>query len=166
MAFDPGFDAAIRIGMGPAWHAAQHPETPAIIAPSGDRTYGEFNANANRLVRALRGRGLGEGDAVAILCSNRAEFAEVWAACFRSGLRLTTVNWHLTPDEAAYIVNDCGAKAFVADAASATALPDAGAVRVRLAVGGDIDGFERYDEFIADEDGADIPDPSLGTAML
>ncbi len=44
-------------------------------------------------------------DGVALLCSNRAEFADVWAACQRGGFRLTTVNWHLTGDEAAYIVD-------------------------------------------------------------
>src|SRR5262245_4554617 len=166
MAFDPALEAAMRTGMGPAWYAADRPDTPAIIAPTGDRTYAELNANANRLVRALRARGLGAGDSVAILCSNRAEFAEVFAACARSGMRLTTVNWHLTPDEAAYIVNDCTAKAFVADAGCADAVPPADGVSVRLAVGGDIDGFERYDEFIAGHDGADIDDPTLGTAML
>ena len=41
---------------------------------------------------------------------SRAEFADVWAACQRGGFRLTTVNWHLTGEEAAYIVTDCEAK--------------------------------------------------------
>src|SRR3954453_2367332 len=74
MAFDPALEAAMRTGMGPAWYAADRPDTPAIIAPTGDRSYADLNANANRLVRALRGRGLAAGDSVAILCSNRAEF--------------------------------------------------------------------------------------------
>ncbi len=63
--------------------------------------------------------GLRVGDGVALLCSNRAEFADVWAACQRGGFRLTTVNWHLTGDEAAYIVTDCEAKVFVAEVAMA-----------------------------------------------
>src|SRR5262249_34562923 len=37
---------------------------------------------------------------------------------------------------------------------------------VRIAIGGDIDGFERYDDVIAHEDGADIGDPVLGRTML
>ena len=32
----------------------------------GDRTFGELNANINRLVRALRARGVSEGDSVAM----------------------------------------------------------------------------------------------------
>ena len=91
---------------------------PAIVAPAGDRTFAELNARANQLVRALRRLGLEAGDGVALLCPNRPEFAEVGAACQRAGLRLTTVNWHLTADEAGYIVDDCEAKALVADARS------------------------------------------------
>lgn len=156
----------MRTGMGPAWHAARTPDRPAILAPTGDRTFAELNANANRLARALRHRGLAVGDAVAIVCSNRAEFAETWAACARAGFRLTTVNWHLTEDEAAYIVADCGARALVADAthgAAGRAGPD---VEVRLAVGGTIDDFESWDEVIGRECGDDIDEPTLGTVML
>jgi len=167
MGFDrEAWTAAARVGMGVAFAAARTPDRPAVIAPSGDRTYAELNANANRLVRALRRRGLGEGDSVAILSSNRAEFAETYAACTRAGFRLTTVNWHLTPDEAAYIVADCQARAFIADATHAGSVPPADAVEVRLAVGGDLEGFDRWDDVSAIEDGTDIDDPTLGTAML
>ena len=157
---------AARRGMGIAYAAARTPDRPAVIAPTGDRTYAELNANANRLVRSLRSRGLQAGDSVAVLSSNRAEFAEAYAACTRAGFRLTTVNWHLTPDEAAYIVADCQARAFLADAGHAAALPPAGHVPVRLAIGGELPGFEPYDVALAEHDPADIDDPTLGTAML
>ena len=39
-------------------------------------------------------------------------------------------------------------------------------MEVRLAVGGDLAGFDRWDDVLAAEDGADIDDPTLGTAML
>ena len=117
-------------------------------------------------MRALRRRGLGEGDAVALLCGNRAEFAETWAACNRAGFRLTNVNWHLTPDESAYIVRDCQARAFIADASHAGAVPAAEHVPLRIAVGGELPGFEPWADVLAAEDGSDIDDPSLGTAML
>lgn len=166
-----GFDreawaVAVRQGMGVAFAAGRTPDRLAVIAPTGDRTFADLNANANRLVRALRRRGLVAGDSVAILSSNRAEFAETWAACTRAGLRLTTVNWHLTPDEAAYIVRDCQAKAFVADLTCGDAVPAAEQVGVRLAVGGERADFERWADVLAAEDGGDIDDPTLGTAML
>ncbi len=75
-----------EVGMSVALMARNAPERLAVISRHGDRTFGELNANANRLVRVLRGKGLRKGDAVALLCSNRAEFIETWAACLRSGV--------------------------------------------------------------------------------
>ena len=85
------------------------------------------------LVRALRARGVKAGDGLALLCSNRPEFVETVAAVRRAGLRLTTVNWHLTADEAGYIVDDCDATAFVADARFADVAARRGRARARLA---------------------------------
>ena len=157
-------------GMAVAWHAARGPETPALITNAGTITYGELNARANRLARALRRRGVRRGDSVALLCSNRAEFVEVLLATQRSGLRLTTVNWHLTADEAGYIVDDCEARAFVAEARFAAVARGAAAVapraQVRLAVAGSIDGFEDYDAAVAAEPDDDLDDPALGSQML
>jgi long-chain acyl-CoA synthetase len=159
-----------RRGMLLAWWARRRPSVPAIVAPAGDRTFAELNARANQLVRALRRLGLEAGDGVALLCPNRAEFAEVGAACQRAGWRLTTVNWHLTAAEAGYIVDNCEAKALVADVSLASvalgALRHARGCRVALAIGGDIDGFVRYDSELAGESGADIEDPVLGSSML
>src|SRR5207342_3706851 len=63
-------------GMAVAWHTARGPETPALITNAGTITYGELNARANRLARALRRRGVRRGDSVALPCSNRPEFPE------------------------------------------------------------------------------------------
>jgi len=162
-------DYALR-GMTLARWAARRPDRAAITSLQGDRTFASLNHAANRLARALRARGLGAGDAVALLCTNRPEFAETLYACQRSGLRLTPINWHLTGEEAAYIVGDCGAKALVADATVAAAalgaVTAAGPDLVRLAAGGPIDGFESYQDALAGEPGADIDDPVLGGQML
>jgi long-chain acyl-CoA synthetase len=167
---DDGFASAAACGMTLAHRAADQPNDSAIWCEHGNRTFAELNANANRLARALRARGIRGGDSIALMVSNRAEFAEAVAATQRTGLRFTPINWHLTADEAAYIVADCEAAAFVADARFAAVARDVaqrtGALRVRLSVGGTIDGFERYDDAIEPEDGADITDPILGRAML
>jgi long-chain acyl-CoA synthetase len=157
-------EEAAKVGMVLAVHAAEAPDRSAISGPTGDRTFGELNGRANALVRALRRRGLRAGSAVAIVCANRPEFAEVYFAAHRAGFRLTTVNWHLTAGEAAVIVEDCEAEALVADARfPELALPS---VRVRLAVGGDLEGYERYDDAVDAEDPSDIDDPALGSTML
>ena len=157
-------------GMTLAWWAEQVPENKAIISPTGDRTFAELNANANRVVRALRSRGLGNGDAVALMCTNRPAFVETWAACLRAGFRLTTINWHLTGEEAGYIVDDCEAKALVADSSLAEGAKGAAATapncKVLLAVGGDINSFESYESAIDGESGENIDDPTPGSQML
>ena len=55
------FGAAAAVGMTASFWAARRGERPAILSPLGDRTWAELNANANRLVRALRARGLRRG---------------------------------------------------------------------------------------------------------
>ena len=167
---DEAFKQAAQCGMTLAYWAARQPDRVAIVSEQGNRTFGELNANANRLARALQGRGIRRGDAIALLIANRPEFAEVVAASHRSGLRQTPLNWHLTADEAAYIVGDCGARILVADerfagVARAVATRVTG-LRVLLAVGGEIERFERYDDVIATEAGVDIDDPVLGGSLL
>jgi long-chain acyl-CoA synthetase len=145
-------------------------DAPAIVSARGNRTFAELNARANQLARALRARGLRPGDAVALMCSNRPEFVEVLLATRRTGLRLTPINWHLTGAEAAYILSDCDAKAFIAEArmlesvrVAAQAAP--GTV-TRFAVGGDIPGFDSYEDALASETTTNIADPTLGNNML
>jgi long-chain acyl-CoA synthetase len=171
---DRELEAAIRVGLAPALWAARDPGRSAVVdplrGPSGDRSFAELEARATRLARGLRAGGLAPGDGIALLCRNRAEFCEVWAAGARTGLRLTPVNWHLTAGEVAYVLDDCEADAFVADASLAGVAADAVAAapraRVRLAVGGAIAGFEPYDAFLERQDPTPIGDPTLGTTML
>ena len=157
-------------GMLHAWWAARIPDRLAVVTPYGDRTYADLNADINRLARALRARGLQPGDAVALMCANRPEFLEVLYASARIGLRLTPINWHLTGEEAAYIVENCEAKVFVTSAdvgeKVTAAAAGGGPGLTKINVGGYIPGFEMYNEFVAEEDGSDIEDPVLGTQML
>ena len=50
--------------------ASRTPDGIAITSPAGTRTFAELDANANRLARALRDRGLVAGDAVALIADN------------------------------------------------------------------------------------------------
>ena len=162
--------AAAAQGMLHAWWAARVPDRMALITPHGDRTYDDLNHNVNRLARALRARGLLAGDALALMCINEPEFLEVLYASQRIGLRLTPINWHLTGEEAGYIVENCEAKAFVCSGTLGermTVAADAGRPGlVRICTGGYVPGFEKYSTVVAAEDAADIEDPVLGTQML
>ncbi len=163
-------DDAARVGMAVAIYARENPESMAITSSYGDRTYGELNAAANRLIRALRAAGLEDGDSVAMVSKNRAEFCEVLMAAYRGGLRFTPVNFHLRGEEIGYVVDNCEAKVFIADASlgepPVEALEHAPAAKIRLVVGGSLEGFEDYAAFISKHEPGDICDPVLGTQML
>ncbi len=161
---------AVLCGMTLAYHARVQPDVPALITQFGDRTFGELNQRANQLVRALRDAGIGDGDSIAVVIRNRPEFVEALAAADRSGIRFTPINYHLKAEEIGYIVDNCEAKAFIAEASLGTipteALAFAPNVRLALSVGGAMDGFDSYEATIEQYDAADIDDPSLGSRML
>lgn len=160
---------AAAAGMAIAVTARAHPDRPAVIAPTGNRSFAELNANANRVARLLRQAGLEEGDGVALLCTNRPEFVEIIMGVMRCGLRITPINWHLTPEESSYIVDDCEARVLFADVACEASARHARALpRVELgfAIGGAIDGFESYDDTLQPMPGDDIEDPVMGERML
>jgi len=152
-----------------AW-ARRQPSKACVISADGRvRSYAQVNDNANRLVRLLRSAGLKAGDPVAIACSNRSEFVEVLMATLRGGYRLTPINWCLTMDEVAHILNDCDALAFFADVRAPGVLQAAKQAQrliLKVAIGGPIDGFSDYDDVLAPLDATDIPDPVLGSQML
>ncbi|WP_431233730.1 acyl-CoA synthetase [Mycolicibacterium psychrotolerans] len=158
--------------MYPGVHAHIDPDKPAaIIVDDGQRlTYRQLEERSTRLADALRTAGLGRGDVVALLSSNDVEMFVVYWACLRSGLYLTPVNTHLTAAEAGYIVDDCGATVLIASAdladLAAGAVAHAPALRLLLAYGGRVSGFDSYEAFTAA--GSPIPpaDQARGADMI
>lgn len=156
-------------GMEIAAVAAVDPERIAIRSDVGNRSFAELNARANQIARLLRAGGVQAGDPVALVCGNRPEFCEVAMAAHRLGARLTPVNWHLAADEIAYIVEDCDAKALFADIRVADAAQQSvngnDKLQLCLAIGGEIPGFQSYEQSLAGQDAGDIEDAQRGTVM-
>jgi fatty-acyl-CoA synthase len=133
-------------------------------------TYDRLEQGSNRLAQLLRGRGLTRGDVVAVLMENNSRYHEVTWAARRSGLYFTTVNRHLTADEAAYIIEDSGAKAVIASEALAETVRGLGADRlpgvgVRLMTGEPCEGWESYEEAVAAWPAEPIADESEGDLL-
>jgi acyl-CoA synthetase (AMP-forming)/AMP-acid ligase II len=123
-------------------------------------THRELDRRSQRLASLLWDRGLRPGDSIAALLQNEPHFFDVCWAALRSGLRLTPINWHLKAEEVSYIVGDCGASAFVTTNQLAEVASDLAArleqVPIKLMVGGEIDGFDRYETALAG-----VPDHQL-----
>lgn len=95
--------------------ASQYNDRPAmIVAETGESmSYREFNDASLRFAQWLVQHGLAFGDHVAVIMDNVPEFLVACSAALRCGLYFTPVNTHLAPAEAAYIIDDCGAKALL-----------------------------------------------------
>jgi len=154
-----------------AVHAAANPDKVAtIMVPSGESlTYGELNQRSIRLARVLRDAGLSAGDVVAIFMDNNIRYHEVYWAAVRSGMYLCAVNKYLTAEEAAYIINDSGAKAVVTSTALAEAavgmLSDLDECPIRLVVDGSLEGFESYEDATAEVSADPLDEEPLGDFM-
>jgi long-chain acyl-CoA synthetase len=156
----------------PSAHVADQGDHPALVMGGSGRvtTYRQLEDASNRMAQLLRSRGLAPGDHIAVLLRNRHEWFDVVWGALRTGLYVTPVNWHLTAAEAGYIVADCGARALVADGTLADTVAamagDLTGVQLRLAVGGDIDGFEPYERAVADHPATPVADECEGSWML
>lgn len=69
-------------------------------------TFGEIRDRADRFADALRRRGVGVGDRVALYMANRVEFVDVFLACVRAGFVLVPINVLYREREIAHIVAD------------------------------------------------------------
>ena len=152
--------------------AAQHPDRLAIVTAGGDDlTYAELDARSNRLAHLFRGWGLQPGDGIAVLLGNEARFAEVYWAAMRTGLYFTPVNWHLTPGEAAYVVDNSDARVLLASDAlrdvAGVVAENAPKVDHRVLVGdGALPGFARLDEVTAGLPSTPVEHELEGSTML
>ncbi|UFS58745.1 AMP-binding protein [Subtercola endophyticus] len=160
--------------MYPGKDALEFADRPAIIMAKSGRTvtYGEYEANSNRLAHLFEQSGLEYADHVAYFMENNARLFECEGAAERSGLYYTLVNSFLSPDEAAFIINDCLAKVVITSAAKlevAVQLPAlCPAVERWLIVDAvnDVPGFERYEEAIEPFPTTPIEHERMGQAML
>ncbi len=158
--------------MYPRHHALSNPNKPAyIMEPSGEVvTYERLDARSSQCAHLLRHHGFGVDAPIALLVENHARFFELCWAAQRAGLTYTPISTHLTAGEIAFILRDCGARAFIASASFAgtarAAVDGATGVAIRLAVGGPIDGFLPLEESIAGFPIDPIDDELEGREML
>ena len=158
--------------MYPGEHARTTPDKAAqIMASTGEvTTYRELDEGANRLARLLHDRGLREGDHISILAENHPRYFEAFWAAMTSGLYFTAINRYLSPEEAAYLVNDSGSTVLITTKAMATTatkmldlIPDC---PHRLMIDGTVDGFESYEGAVAAMPVEPLPRLPKGAVML
>lgn len=119
---------------------AARPDEIAVDDLTRSRTWSAFLDRVLRAAHLLRdGFGLEAGDHAAMLMGNRVEFVELATAALFAGVWMTPINWHLTADEAAFIVADAEARVVFADAEFEPVARAAAAGRPVVTVGDELD---------------------------
>lgn len=103
----------------------------------------------HRFTRALDDIRHPPGGGVAVLCGNTPEYLAAYRGVTWSGRYFTPMSWRWTPDDVAYVAENCDASALVVDArwpelaaAAAPFVPE----NARFSVGGELPGFRSWSE--------------------
>jgi fatty-acyl-CoA synthase len=116
-------------------------------------TYAQFFDRCDRWARALQDLGVQPGDRVVYIAPNTHAQLESFYAVPQTGAVLVPVNYRLTPDDFAYIINHSGATVVCADEehlAQVDAVRDqVPAVREFVALRGSAPGWTDYESTIA-----------------
>jgi fatty-acyl-CoA synthase len=95
---------------------AQRLPNKIALSYEGERTsFAELDDQVTRAANALRAQGIAPGDRVAMLSHNNRAFLVLRFAIIRAGAVFTPINFMLTADEIAYILDHCGARAVLVE---------------------------------------------------
>jgi long-chain acyl-CoA synthetase len=112
----------------------------ALVEPASGRrvTWGELEAEVDRVARGLNALGLVSGYRVVLALANRVEFVTTYLGALRAGLVAVPVNPRSATGELVRLLVDCGARVVVTDATALTS--------TRQAVAGLEDALTAADE--------------------
>ncbi len=160
-------------------HAAVQPDKPAVIddRPDGRVTvwsFAQLEAEANRLSRVLRDLGAGPGTKVVWCGQNSPGIIRCMHAARKVGTTAVPLNYRLSDEEAAYVVDNCDATIVYVDAEFADTFQ-----RIRAEIpkvehvlvfdGPALDGQTAVEPLLAAASAEPLPDPDAaeaGTTMI
>jgi len=152
-------------------YAETKPDAPAIIMGGSGKnvTWKEHDRRVNQLARYYRDIGLKEKDHIAILMENSQQYVETMDAAVDAGLLYTNISTHLKRNETEYVINNCEAKLLIiseryADLAKQIAATTPNLTH-RLMLGTAIDGYDSYEDTIAQYEGVPIEYGMSGMPM-
>ncbi|MFC7493537.1 MULTISPECIES: long-chain-fatty-acid--CoA ligase [unclassified Nocardioides] len=154
-----------------AGHAEMRPGETALRFQGVDTTWRQLHDRSQSFAGALRERGVGAGDRVALLTLNRPEFVEAVLGINALGAIAVPLNARLAPPEMALLVEDCGATVIVTEellaplaAAVAAAAPGL-ATRIVMGEADGMESFEQLVEATAPIELGDMPEESVALIM-
>ncbi|MGF7174071.1 class I adenylate-forming enzyme family protein [Azospirillum doebereinerae] len=137
------------------------PGNEAMVDGARRYSYRDLDAQVTKAAAALAARGAVQGDRLALVLSNRAEFLIALLAATRIGVVAVPVSAREQKPGITGILNDCEARFLVHDAELTDRMPDADAVpslALRLSVGAAAGAAGRFEDLL---DGPDAALPAV-----
>ena len=142
------------------WAETVYPNKIAVIHGDMRFTYREFGERCRRLASALNRRGVGKGDAVALMSPNAPPMLEAHFGVPMTGAVLNSLNFRLDASTVAFILRHGEAKVLITDREFSSVIKDALVVSDRditvididdpLGDGGELLGEKDYEAFLAE----------------
>lgn len=140
--------ATISVAAVLAESAKRTPDSIALVVGEDQVSYADLWSQTRAYAGALRARGIGPGDAVAVLIPNVPDFARVYYAILSLGAIVVPVHALLKAREIEYVLQDSGSKLLVCAApllAEGAAGAAANGIDVLTVMAPDDGGFPRLE---------------------
>jgi acyl-CoA synthetase (AMP-forming)/AMP-acid ligase II len=98
--------------------AAVHGGAPAFLHGETVVSFRDFQRRVDTLAAGLHGLGIGKGDRICILAQNDLGYLDLYGACARQGIIAYPINWRLSADEVARVLERATPRMLVADAST------------------------------------------------
>jgi acyl-CoA synthetase (AMP-forming)/AMP-acid ligase II len=154
---------AFTVGDLLTMQARRRPEATAVVDGARSYNYKSLNLRVNRLANALKAMGVSQGDRIAVLSENSAEYIEVTYGAAKLGAILAALNWRLARTELDHCISLVEPKVVLVSARFAGVLRETD-WRGRIVLIGD-----EYEELLAesgDEEPSIAVDPEDGLLIL
>ena len=149
--------------------AAAHGDKVGLVTPGRALTFVELDELSGAFAGALRRCGIGDGDRVSLYSQNRWEWVVAYHGILKAGAVVNPINVMLTPEEVAFVLNDCGARAIVTSGDKAPAIVGLREQARRLATvvtfDDPIDGTEAFHDLLDNADPVSLTSEPEPTAL-
>ncbi len=115
-----GFTVYDMIERGALCHGA----SPAILHGDTTLTYAQFRRRVDALATGFAAHGIVKGERICILAQNDPAYLDLYGACARLGILAYPINWRLTSEEVARVVERAAPRMLVADSSTLNLVAD------------------------------------------
>lgn len=150
---------------------AKHNDAPAlwIVEEDGREeklSFAQMSARSNQVANWLRGLGVQRGDRVLLMLGNQRELWETMLAAFKLGAVVIPATTLLVHDDLLDRFDRGGVKHVVVGAEHTPKFDNIGGAHTRIAVGGEVAGWHRYEAAYREPDRFTPDAPTLATDPL